>query len=102
MKNYLAIFCSIATIWVLQAAEPTISIRRPVDSLGFAQPIPVSIAGFSGEVDSTLRFDLFFMGFEFVSPDQARYNIQKNSAAGAGAQITDPLARQVIYNKAFT
>jgi TolB protein len=42
------------------------------------------------------------MGFEFVSPEKARYNIQKNNSAGVGASITDPLARKGIYNKAFT
>jgi TolB protein len=100
MKKYFAILSLALTVLDLSAAD--LSIERERDSLGFTKPIPVSMAGFSGEVDSTLRFDLLFMGFEFVAPDQARYNIQKNSAAGVGAQITDPLARQVIYNKAFT
>jgi TolB protein len=100
MKKYLPFICSVLGVVGLHAAD--IRIDRTQDSLGFTKPIPVSIAGFSGEADSTLRFDLFFMGFEFVSADQARFNIQKNNAAGVGAQITDPLARQVIYNKAFT
>ncbi len=100
MKKYFAILSHVLTVSCLSAAD--LSIERQLDSLGFAKPIPVSLAGFSGEVDSTLRFDLLFMGFEFVAPEQARYNIQKNSAAGVGAQITDPLARQVMYNKAFT
>ena len=42
-----------------------------------------------------------FMGFEFVSPDKARYNIQNNNASGVGASVTDPLQRKMIYNKAF-
>ena len=100
MKKYSLFICTVLGVVGLHAAD--IRIDRTQDSLGFTKPIPVSIAGFSGEADSTLRFDLFFMGFEFVSADQARFNIQKNNAAGVGAQITDPLARQVIYNKAFT
>ena len=100
MKKYSLFICTVLGVVGLRAAD--IRIDRTQDSLGFTKPIPVSIAGFSGEADSTLRFDLFFMGFEFVSADQARFNIQKNNAAGVGAQITDPLARQVIYNKAFT
>jgi TolB protein len=82
-----------------RAADPQDlgSIIRNVDSLGFMKPIPVAVIGFSGEVDSVLRFDLSFMGFEFVSPDKALFTIQKNNAAGVGASIS-----QVQYNKSFT
>jgi TolB protein len=74
-------------------------IVRNFDTLGFAKPIPVAVTGYSGEVDSVLKFDLSFMGFEIVSGDRALYTIQKNNAAGVGAlikQATPP------YNKAFT
>jgi TolB protein len=73
------------------------SIIRNTDSLGFMKPIPVSVTGFDGEVNSVLQFDLSFMGFEFVSPDKALFHIQKNNAAGVGATIPE-----VQYNKAFT
>jgi TolB protein len=102
MKKHLVIASLIVAACSLFAAEQTLIIPREVDGMGFTKPVPISLSGFSGEADSTLRFDLFFMGFEFVAPDQARYNIQKNNAAGVGAQITDPLARKIIYNKAFT
>jgi TolB protein len=106
MKKIAVILSMIVAVQVMRAAEePTIIIDRERDSLGFAKPVPVSVAGFSGEADSVLRFDLSFMGFEFVAPDKARYNIQKNSAAGVGASVTDPLmpaASRMIYNKSFT
>src|SRR5882724_4415885 len=98
------IFFAVLTWSVVTFAAEHSEIYVPVkvDPLGFPLPVPVSLAGFSGEVDQALRFDLFFMGFEFVVPDKARYNIQKNDAAGVGAQITDPLERKAIYNKAFS
>jgi len=101
MKKFLVLIFSSVSLAVF-AADNNVIVRINTDPLGFPPPIPVSLTGFSGEVDSVLRFDLSFMGFEFVSPDKARYNIAKNSAAGVGAQITDPLSRQGIYNKAFT
>ncbi len=74
-----------------------------MDSFGFAKPVPVVVTGYSGEADRILRFDLSFMGFEIVSDrTAARYIIQKNNAAGVGAQVNDPLANKVIYNKAFS
>jgi TolB protein len=72
-------------------------ITRNIDSLGFMKPIPVTVTGFSGEADTVLKNDLSFMGFEIVSADKAMFTIQKNSAAGVGATIT-----QLQYNKAFT
>lgn len=102
MKNYIALVSLAAAGTLLAADESRIVIDRETDSLGFTKPIPVSVSGYSGEVDSVLRFDLSFMGFEFVSPDKARYNISKNNAAGVGALINDPLQKKGIYNKAFT
>jgi TolB protein len=72
-------------------------ITRNIDTLGFMKPIPVTVTGFSGEADTVLKNDLSFMGFEIVSADKAMFTIQKNSAAGVGATIT-----QLQYNKAFT
>jgi TolB protein len=101
MKKVLVLIFGLGCL-VARAAEDDVTVRIKVDALGFPPPIPVSISGFTGEPDTALRFDLSFMGFEFVSPDKARYNIQKNNAAGVGAQITDPLQHTTIYNKAFT
>ena len=102
MKKSLTLLAILLTTCALRAADENIQVSREVDSLGFTKPIPISLSGFSGEVSSTLQFDLFFMGFKIVPPAEARYQIQKNTAAGVGAQVTDPLQRKVIYNKAFT
>lgn len=100
MKKLLVLALHCLSLAGLLAAED-IRFVLPVDSLGFPLPVPISLSGYSGEVDSALRFDLGFMGFEFVAPDKARYNIQNNNAAGVGASVTDPLQRKMIYNKAF-
>jgi TolB protein len=89
----------IAVVGMAQAADVMDlgPITRNIDSLGFMKPIPVTVTGFSGEADTVLKNDLSFMGFEIVSADKAMFTIQKNSAAGVGATIT-----QLQYNKAFT
>ena|SRR5436190_886406 len=84
---------------VVAGADEEIKVRIPVDPLGFPMPVPVSLSGYAGEVDSILRFDLSFMGFEIVSPGKAQYNITKNNAAGVGAYIKEATPP---YNKAFT
>ncbi len=97
MKKTFVLISVLLTVFTMLAADDRIIIEQYVDSLGFTKPVPVYVTGFSGEVDSTLRCDLSFMGFELVSADKARYTIQKNSAAGVGATIS-----QVQYNKTFT
>jgi len=96
-------FVLLSTVFSLLRAAPAAedlgSIFRETDGLGFTKPIPISVSGFSGEVDSVLRFDLSFMGFEIVSPDKALFKIQKNNAAGVGALIPQLTP---AYNKAFT
>jgi len=84
--------------WTAYAADE-LRFDVKVDPLGFPLPIPVHVTGYSGEMESILKFDLMFMGFEFVSPDKAVYTIQKNNAAGAGAYIKQA---NPPYNKAFT
>jgi len=101
MKKLLVLALTGLSLHLL-AADSDVIVDIKVDPLGFPLPIPVSVSGYSGDVDSVLRFDLSFMGFEFVSPDKARYNISKNNAAGVGALINDPLQKKSIYNKAFT
>src|SRR2546423_5869204 len=98
MKKTFVLILSFVTAFAAFAADDShIVIEQVVDSLGFTKPIPVYVTGFSGEVDSVLRFDLSFMGFELVSADKARFTIQKNNGAGVGATIP-----QAQYNKVFT
>lgn len=101
MKKFLALLGAVVC-HIAVAAGPDVDVRIPVDSLGFPEAVPVFVTGYSGEVDRILRFDLSFMGFEIVSDkNAARYIIQKNNAPGVGAQVTDPLANKIPYNRAF-
>lgn len=58
------------------------------------QAIPVSLSGFTGEVDGVLKFDLAVAGFDLVGPDQAQYLITGSNAGGVEGRVTDR------YNKA--
>ena len=83
-------------------AQQEIEIDRTKDLLGFPPPIPVTISGFSGEVDSVLKNDLLFMGFKFVTPDQAKYLINGKSAGNVEGYVTDRINRNTVLSKAYT
>lgn len=104
MKHLISSFSfSLLFALAIQSARGAerVDITIVPDPLGFPKAVPVYVTGFSGEIDHVLRFDLSFMGFEIVdNKSAARYVIQKNGA-GVGAQVIDPLANKIPYNKVF-
>jgi TolB protein len=70
--------------------------------LGQTKPIPVSLDGFSGEVESILKFDLYVQGFSFVSPDAAQYQISGGNSGNVAGRVLDKLARQEILSRSYT
>ena len=82
------------------AAAPNIRLERPTD--GFRIPIKVSISGFPSEVEGVLKFDLLFMGFTNVPPDQAQYLVNGTTSPGIGARVLDRLSKNEVLAKAYT
>ena len=66
-----------------------------------AKPIPVSLDGFSGEVASVLKFDLYVQGFSFVAPDAAQYQISGSAAANVTGTLTDKVAKKVLLSNSY-
>ena len=69
---------------------------------GEVKAIPVHIEGFTGEVLSLLKFDLFVQGFEFVDRGKAQFTIKGSNTGGSvtGA-VYDHLKRGFILNKRY-
>jgi len=64
--------------------------------------IPVSLSGFTGEVESALRFDLAVAGFDFVSPDQALFQITGSNSGRVEGRVIDRLSKAQLLGKAYT
>src|SRR5690349_9978711 len=84
--KYLSLFatcqilvCSAFSLFGASDSNPLI-IDRNLDEFGFPKPIPVTISGFSGEVDTVLKNDLLFMGVQNVAPSEARFIITGSNA----------------------
>jgi TolB protein len=96
------LFETVAVLFALSsygADERIIDIER--DSDGFLKPIPVSISGFNGEVESVLKFDLFFMGVRNVSPDQAKFLISGSNNGRVEGRVTHKLTKTQVLAKAY-
>ncbi len=58
---------------VCSQAQDTLHVTKASEAESL---IPVSVEGFSGEIDSVLKFDLEALGMTIVSPDAAQFQIK--------------------------
>src|SRR6478672_9395220 len=97
MKKLSYLFLLIATALSTVAADD-LTITKPGDE-GVKQT-PISVSGYSGEVDSILRFDLSVAGFKFVPNDQANYHLTGSNAAQVEGRLLD--GTKSLLAKAYT
>src|SRR5580658_6193362 len=105
MKNYPPIIFSVlfaicGTSLVSAQDESPIVIQHTVNGFG-QKPIPVSLEGFSGEVQRVLEFDLYVQGFSFVTPDQAQYEISGSNGGNVVGALTDNLAKRTLFSRSY-
>ena len=84
------------------ATQPEIDITTTVDLNGWPKPIPVSISGFTGEVDAVLKNDLLFMGIANVAPEQAKYLISGNNAGRVEGRVVERVNSHEILARAYS
>jgi TolB protein len=99
--NFLIIALATSALNFSRAQEE-INIQQEINVIGSTKPIPVSLDGFSGEVESVLKFDLYVQGFSFVSPDAAQYQISGSNSGNVAGRVLDKLARQEILSRSYT
>jgi TolB protein len=102
--KHLAIAFTLAALpglpTALHAQEEPVPIRKSVWSLN-TKPTLVSLAGFSGEVEQTLRFDLEVMGCKLVLPAEAHYQVTGSSAGRVEARMVDAISKAQMLGKAY-
>jgi TolB protein len=86
--------------WSAFTAE--LDVTKHKDRLGFLEPVPVNIAGYTPEVAGILRQDLLFMGMVQSSADQARYLINGGNSGRVEARVSDRISRHEVLAKAYT
>ncbi len=95
----------VSSSWRCAAADVTKipAIIKHYDGLGFLQPVPVHITGFTGEADTVLKNDLIFMGVVNKPLAEAKYLIN-GSATGsrAEARVLETVTKGVAHEAAFT
>ncbi|HSY75049.1 MAG TPA: hypothetical protein VK810_06240 [Dongiaceae bacterium] len=105
MKNFFKICLPIlfaVCVANFACGQNEITISHQVSVLGNTKPIPVSLDGFSGEVASVLKFDLYVQGLSFVSPDAAQYQISGSNSGNVIGRVSDKFAKKEILSRSYT
>jgi TolB protein len=79
----LALFATAA-----RGEDNAIDISKSAKFTGLTPPTPISISGFSPEVEHILNFDLTVMGFIQVPSGSANYALTGKGGAGVEGQLT--------------
>ncbi len=93
----LALAAAAVTPGVAQTAAPFV-VQGKYDP---SKLLPISLSGFTGEVASTLRFDLEVAGCAVVSADQAAVLVHGTNGARLEGFVSDR-AKNYLLSKAYT
>ena len=99
-KILLASFFALAHCGSSFAAAIDIEGSR-VD-IGGGKYIPISLTGFSGEVQSALKFDLEIAGFNFVNESQAAYLVSGSNNGRVEGRVVDRVTKASLLAKAYS
>jgi TolB protein len=94
----VALTCAAFTV----SAQDTIVVPPTLNKPGQTPPIKVNIAGFSGEVNEVLNFDLYVMGFINVPASEAQFLITGTASGNLQGAATDAINKQVRLSKAYS
>lgn len=80
-------------------AQDTLDIDKTADA---SRLVPISVAGYSGEVDKVLRFDLEVAGFRLVSAETAQYNLSGKNNGDVEARLIDRISKASLLGKQYS
>ncbi len=96
----MALSALVVGLMASRAQEPAgLKISKWADP---SKMIPVSLAGFSGEAEAVLRFDLGIQGFSFVGPGEASYHITGGANGRVEGHVMEVSTKARILNRAYS
>ena len=68
---------------------------------GGVRLVPIALSGFTGEVESTLRFDLEVVGFAVVTPDKAQFLISGSNNGNLVGRAVDRVSKVQVFGQEY-
>jgi len=94
-------FVSLLASTLTLSAQNEIAIQKTL-IMGGTKPIPVSISGFTGEIDRALQLDLYVQGFSFTSPETAQYQITGSNNGHVQGRLFDTQSKAAKFSKSYS
>ena len=99
MKKLFLLYTVLAGGLSFAHAQETLpDIQREKDR---SRLIPISISGYTGEVDSVLKFDLEIAGFSLALGDKAAFTLESVAGAGVDGRLTERSTKVVLFANAY-
>ena len=76
----------------LSAQEPALQIEKE----STARLIPISLTGYSGDAQDTLKFDLEIQGFSIVAPEVAQFNVTGSNNGAVEGRVMDRVRKATV------
>lgn len=97
--RFVAWLIGLVTVGAMGAEGARITISKWADP---SKSIPVSMSGFSGEVDTVLRYDLGIQGFNFVGSAEAAYQITGSNAGQLEGHVVESATKARVLDRAYS
>lgn len=105
MKNSKLTFLLLnlaAALSLNPAQAQEIKVEKDAWIPGLTKPVPITISGFSGEVDAVLRFDLEVAGFKFTRPEEAQFEVAGSNSGSVQGALVDRITKSPVFSKAYS
>ncbi len=107
MKNYslgkhILVTAALLGISFSVTAQNEVDVTKRTMKPGAEPPTWVSMSGFTGEVESLMRFDLYVQGFNFTNSDAAQYVIVGSNSGNVQGRITDRYSKNTLLSKGYS
>ncbi len=99
MKFKIAAATTLAALCLRCFAAEDIIITDTAKGL---KPIPIALAGFTGEAAAVLKFDLEVMGFEAVTPEKAQFLATGNNSDHVEGRLVDQVSKTQRFGKRYS
>jgi len=84
----MKILFNLLTLSILALSSPAEEIRITGEA-DLSKKVPIHISGYTGEVDSVLKFDLSVVGMEFVGPEKAKFFLSGGNNGKVEGRLSD-------------
>ncbi len=92
----------LAATVLLAPARSAESIEIKEYASATQKPIPIALVGYTGEVASVLKFDLYVVGFATVEESAAQYTLRGGNSGQVEGRLTDNVSKAVKFGKAYS